>query len=900
MQNIAAGLSLHNSQQLFEALDAHAIVSIADAAGIIVEVNDRFCLVSGYRREELIGQNHRLLKSGMHADEYYAALWQTISAGQTWSGEICNRAKDGSLYWVRSTIVPFLDESGLPFRYVSLRTEITELKRVQIALKMSEERLRRSQVYANIGTWDWNIQSGDLYWSERIGPLFGYDGLVETTYENFLKAVHPDDRQAVIDAVNNCVTHDIAYDIEHRCIWPDDTVRWMLERGAVTRAPDGTPQHMLGVVQDITARKQAEFEMQRLADRNRALMESAHDAILITNRHGILIDVSHHAEEITGYSRDVLIGMHVSELHPAHEYARVAETFRNIMTIRHTLVEIELKRPDGYLIPVEISATLFQREEGDYILGVVRDMTEHKKTELTIRQYGERFRDLIETSADWVWEVNFDGYYTYASPRVFDLLGYTPEEIIGKTPFDLMPTDEAERVRAEFLPLRKSHLPLSNLVNRNTHKDGRIVILETSGTPIIDIDGNFCGYRGIDRNVTERFEHLDALISAKEEAERANQAKSEFLSRMSHELRTPLNAILGFTQLLDLGKNLNVSQQENIHHILRAGRHLLDLINEVLDLARIESGQFHLAIEPVKVAAVIDDCLALIRPLAEKKGITVINEPLTNPINIETDRLRLKQVLVNLLSNAIKYNRPAGQVTLRQELHGERWRATVIDTGTGIPPERTGELFQPFNRLVVEDSEVEGSGIGLVICRRLADAMHGTLDFTSTVGVGSEFWVELPITSDSEKVGAGGTAESMVQPVNNVDRADTPSATVLYIEDNPANLRLMQGIFELRPEWRLITAHTAALGIRLSQLEVPDLILLDIGLPGMDGHAILAALRADPKTANIPAIAVTANVLKQGADRIDGSGFRAFLAKPLEITSFLELIDGVRAEFPKQ
>ena len=202
--------------------------------------------------------------------------------------------------------------------------------------------------------------------------------------------------------------------------------------------------------------------------------------------------------------------------------------------------------------------------------------------------------------------------------------------------------------------------------------------------------------------------------------------------------------------------------------------------------------------------------------------------------------------------------------------------------------------------MVAEDSEVEGSGIGLVICRRLVDAMDGTLDFASTVGVGSTFWVELPITSDSQKVGAGGTAESMVQPAHDADCADTPSATVLYIEDNPANLRLMQGIFELRTQWRLITAHTAALGIRLAQLEAPDLILLDIGLSGMDGHAVLAALRADPKTAGIPVIAVTANVLRQEAARIDSSGFRAFLAKPLEIASFLELIDGVHAEFPKQ
>ncbi|MDH5436569.1 MAG: PAS domain-containing protein, partial [Gammaproteobacteria bacterium] len=234
-------------------MDQHAIISTTDIEGKITSANDRFCEISGYSRDEILGQNHNLLKSGIHHTAFYKDLWKCISQGDVWRGTICNRRKDGSEYWVESTIVPFLDDKGKPYKYVSARTDVT-------ALRQSQERLHRSQVFANIGTWDWNIVSGDLYWSERIGPLFGYESNVpETTYENFLAAIHPDDRQSVIDAVNNCIADKVDYNIEHRVVWPDGSVHWVLERGDVVRSEQGEPLHMLGVVQDIDFRKRSEL-----------------------------------------------------------------------------------------------------------------------------------------------------------------------------------------------------------------------------------------------------------------------------------------------------------------------------------------------------------------------------------------------------------------------------------------------------------------------------------------------------------------------------------------------------------------------------------------------------------------------------------------------------------------
>ena len=746
------------------ALDQHAIVSVADAVGNILYANQKFVEISGYSEAELVGKNHRLLKSGAHPHAFYEDMWRTISAGKVWHGTLCNRRKNGQLYWVESTIVPFLDENGLPYQYVSLRTDvsgimevkarlraerdfsdaainaipgtfyvldaggkvlrtnestyritgysaeeidrmdalafftkadqqiiaaairqgfehghveveaslstrtgeripfffqavrfdfegtpaligtgtdISALKRAQNALEYSEGRLRESQRYANIGTWDWNIQTGELYWSERIGPLFGYaEGKLETTYENFLAAVHPDDRQAVIDAVNACVERGEKYDIEHRAVWPDGTVRWLLERGDVVRDPQGAPLHMLGVVQDVTT-----------------LKETEHD-----------------------------------------------------------------------------------------------------------------------------------------------------------------------------------------------------------------------------------------LICAKEAAEHANQAKSDFLSSMSHELRTPMNAILGFAQLLEMDRSLSAVNHENVSEILKAGHHLLELINDVLDLAKVEAGRIDFALEAVACGALFADCIHLVEVMAQERGIALKVE--ARPYVVRADPTRLKQALVNLLSNAIKYNGPNGSVLLHAEEGDDGMvRIRVQDTGPGIALERQAQLFQPFNRLGAERTEVEGTGIGLVITRRLIEMMGGRIGIQSIPGEGSTFWLELPRAESALAPIAGQATVAGERASSNVV-ADT---TVLYVEDNPANLRLVNQLFARRPHVRLLTAHTAALGLDLAVAQPPGLVLLDINLPGMDGYEMLRRLRALPGMEHVPIIAVTANAMPRDIERGLAAGFSDYLAKPLDITRFFEVVDALLA-----
>ena len=387
-----------------------------------------------------------------------------------------------------------------------------------------------------------------------------------------------------------------------------------------------------------------------------------------------------------------------------------------------------------------------------HYLGYVLDVSARKKAEETLRESELRFKGIAESMSDWIWEVDAQGVYTYCSGRVEDILGYRPEEIVGRTPFDLMPVDEAERIANIFADIVAKRAPIKNLENWNLAKDGRRVCLETSGIPLLDDEGNLLGYRGVDSDITERKVAEEQLLEAKLSAETASQAKSEFLSRMSHELRTPMNAILGFTELmLEVEEDpLTDNQRESLSIVRGAGRHLLDLINEVLDLAKIDAGKLQLACENVDWRRVLKQSLELTLPSLEKQGLSLVDETSSEgPVMVKADEMRLRQVMLNLLSNAVKYNRPQGSITLRSNVDDAgTLRIEVTDTGEGLTEAQIGELFEPFNRLTHEGSSTEGVGIGLVISKRLMELMGGEIGVQCVSGEGCTFCLELPIASD--------------------------------------------------------------------------------------------------------------------------------------------------------
>lgn len=625
-----------------QAIDSHAIVSVADLSGNIIYVNGKFCEVSGYSSGELLGKNHRIIKSGQHPPEFYADMWYTISGGNIWHGEVCNRSKNGSLYWVDSSIVPFLDAEGLPYQYISIRTDISVRKLAELALAESNGRLEEAQNLAKLGSWEADMVSDELHWSDEVYRIFGQDKAHFTpTFAAFQSAVHPDDLARVRESEQRAAATG-SHDVVHRITWPDGTLRYVHELARGQLDADGRLRHLSGTVQDVTELKQAE----------------------------------------------------------------------------------------------------------------------------------------------------------------------------------------------------------------------------------------------------------QAMLQAKDAAVAASRAKSEFLANMSHELRTPLNAILGFSQLFSLDDQLPQTTRDNSRQIERAGQHLLSLVNDMIDLARIESNKLELSLEAVKVKDVVSDSLNIVQSMAYDSGIKIILMQ-CDVINITVwaDFNRLRQSLINLLTNAIKYNRPQGTVHLACDVIESRVHIAVSDTGQGIPADKQERIFNAFDRLGEERGEVEGTGIGLVITKRLVEAMGGSIGFDSTAGQGSTFWLEFPLTISNERAGlkpapARSTGDASFHPA----RIHISRPVVLYIEDNPMNLRLMQQIFAGKKEWELRSANSAESGIEMARTNPPALILMDINLSGIDGYQALQRLQAVPETARIPVIALTANAMKGDRERGLASGFVDYLTKPLDILQLLGLL----------
>jgi len=492
------------------------------------------------------------------------------------------------------------------------------------------------------------------------------------------------------------------------------------------------------------------------------------------------------------------------------------------------------------------------------------------------------------------------------------MLGYLAAEVVNKiNPSDIHDPDEVTaRAQALSQELGTAITPgfeaLAFKASRGIEdiyeltyicKDGSRFPAIVSITALRDDYGEIIGYLLIGTDNSARKEVERALHRAMGVAERANLAKSDFLSSMSHELRTPLSAILGFAQLIESGTPApTVSQKRSIDQILQAGWYLLELINEILDLALIESGKLSLSLEPSSLAAVLLECQAMIEPQAQKRGIGITFPPSDIAYFVAGDRTRLKQVLINLLSNAIKYNRVGGTVVVDclPSTPG-RIRIRVADTGEGLPPEKLAQLFQPFNRLGQEGSIEEGTGIGLVVSKRLIELMDGVIGVESTPGQGSVFWIELGLTAEPKLTTAGGRPAVLSQA--RVD-TDAPVHTLLYVEDNPANLMLVEDLIARRPDIRLLTARNGISGVEIARASLPDVILMDINLPGISGVKALRILAEDPATTQIPVIALSANAIPRDIERGLEAGFFRYLTKPIKVNEFMETLD-VALKFAK-
>jgi PAS domain S-box-containing protein len=541
--------------------------------------------------------------------------------------------------------------------------------------------------------------------------------------------------------------------------------------------------------------------------------------------------------------------------------------------------------------PIRSSDELGQlaRAFNDMAETLQRQDEERRQTEQALRKSEEKFSKAFQASPDAVDITRLeDGLLVDVNPAAERFFGYSRAELIGKTSLALgLFANPADRERIVNLLRTEGHFRHFELQLRNRAGEVRDVLLSAER---IEIAGT-AHLISIIRDVTD-LKRAEEDRLAKETAEQASRAKSEFLSRMSHELRTPLNAIIGFGQLMEMDA-VTPEQRENVDHVLRAGRHLLNLINEILDIARIEAGRLSLSIEPVVLQEIVDECQDLIRPsIAQRRIVLDLQTDLDNQI-VMADRQRLKQVLLNLLSNAVKFNPEGGRVTLScTPRPQDRLRIAVTDTGPGISPESMRKLFTPFERLGAGQTGIEGTGLGLALSKTLTEAMEGVIGVESAVGRGSTFWIELPVAQDvAMEPDAREPAAATVGPA----AVMSAPRTVLYIEDNLSNLKLLERVMARRPDVRLLTAMQGRLGLDLARQHHPDLILLDLDLPDVRGDQILRTLRDDPATRPIPVVMLTATATPGEIDRLLNSGASAYLTKPFDVKALFSLLDEIVA-----
>lgn len=629
----------------------------------------------------------------------------------------------------------------------------------------------------------------------------------------------------------------------------------------------------------------------------RALAEVDPDGIVVVDDASTILSANPAMESIFGYPPEELIGRPLTLLMPeAHREAHREGVSRYLATGERRVPWVGLQLPgrrrDGTIVDLELNFGEYTVDGRHCFAGFIRDITDRKRAEDELR-----FQSALREAQN---EAAIDGILVAHEGRVLSMNRRYAD--IFNVPQELRPLDRCQEMlrwsvsqTADPAGYQKSIEALRHDASTR-HRDEVLLadgrVLDRYSSPLLSPEGALWGRIWVVRDITERKQIEAALQGAKEEAERANLAKSEFLSRMSHELRTPLNSVLGFGQVLQR-RDLQPEHRRAVDHILKAGRHLLGLIDEVLDISRIESNRQQFSMEPVHLLELLEESLELIRPVALQRSVVIPSgAPPAADVHVYADRQRLMQVMLNLLSNAVKYNLRGGQVMLEIERRGDGHVAVgVRDTGAGIPEERMAELFVPFSRLGAEEREVEGTGLGLALSHRLVEAMGGELTAESSVGTGSVFRVELPLAEAPLTVLRGRSVQPTASRAG--ERRGATPRRVVYIEDNLANLNLVESIFEDRPEIQLLPALQGRMGIELARQHQPDMILLDLHLPDMPGEEVLRELRADPQTRQIPVLVISADATPRQMERLRAAGATAYVTKPLDLEEFLRVFEEV-------
>jgi hypothetical protein len=932
--NEQAAAALRENEALMAVIDQHSLVSIADYRGNITYVNDMFCQISGYSREELLGSNHRIVKSDQQDNAFWEAMWKTISSGYTWRATVCNKAKDGSLYWVDSVLSPFFDDAGNIEKYVSVRSNVTHARRVQEELANEREHLNAILVGTDAGTWEWDVPSGQFVINSRWAEIVGYTlaELGEVSADTWSELCHPEDLLLAKELLRQHFSGTLkSYSCEIRMRHREGHWVWVLSSGKVsTWVAPGQPRWVSGIQLDITVQKGLQFELHQnnqvmqsiLANIPVALSVFDSDLQLIARNDKFLelLDFPSWLFEGAGTSFESLIRYNASrgeygsgDIEHAVQY--IIERARN--TTPH---QFERVRPNGQALEVRGAPM-----PGGGFVTTYADISERKKSETEIQRSTGLLQSVLDSASEVsVISIDMGAVVTLFNKGAERMFGYAASDVVGQQTLQYFfgPTELQARGVAMSAQLGYAVSGLDVLIHASVlgkrtewnyvHKDGHQFSAALVVTAMTDSTGKRTGYLAVSHDITQEKDNEQALLMAVELAEQAALSKGQFLANMSHEIRTPMNAVLGMLKLLQNTK-LDSRQLDYTTKTESAARSLLGLLNDILDYSKAEAGKMRLDPHPFSVAALLHDLSVILSANIEARDIQLLFDvDASLPAMLVGDALRLQQVLINLGGNAIKFTEHGEVVVSIQQLartdQDVQLRFMVKDSGIGIDPANQQHIFSGFSQAEASTTRrFGGSGLGLSICRRLVDLMGGELKLDSALGQGSRFYfdITLPLATDAEV--ASAAALDVVTPAEEtaVKRRTRRKATVpkaagpgrlkgmrlLVVEDNLINQQVAKEL--LSAEGALITlAGNGQLGVDAVAAADPpfDAVLMDMQMPVMDGYTAARTIRTELGLLDLPIIAITANAMASDREACIAAGMDDHIGKPFDLPKLVAML----------
>jgi len=813
------------------------------------------------------------------------------------------------------------------------KSEAARLRQKTEEMLLKSEALYQSYLLASpdvIAITD--LEGGIQFTSFNAMAMFGYERGEQPTTRNVIEFLCPEDRQRAESEILRMYQGILTGPVEYRGIRSNGSMIDVEVNGELIRNKEGEPTGVIYIIRDITQRKEVEKNLRNSEDRYRSIFQGSADGIMIADEENQNILFANSAQcQMFGYTEEQFKTRNISEIHPKDTFHYTLAEFARQARGEKTFAEnIQCLKKNGEIFYADINSSIISLNGRKHMMGFFRDITGRKRNEDEIRNLNAtlelkivertaqltetnenlqkeieerkhadealleneaKYRTLIESTGTGYLILDWKGLVIDANSEYVRMSGHKElSEILGKSVMEWTAEYEKQK-NMEAVDRCAREGQIRNLEIDYVDNNGRVTPVEINAT--FEGKGEEARIISICRDITERKHAEEEIRKARNEADKANHAKSEFLSRMSHELRTPMNSILGFAQLMDIGE-LNPAHKKGINHILNSGQHLLQLINEVLDISSIEAGRISISLEPVQLDGVIMEMIDVVYPNAAKRNQTLelVNSP-ANKLFVKADNKHLKQVLLNLLSNSIKYNRENGSVVIRTELMQKEnqetslVRISVSDTGIGINSEDISKLFLPFERIGAEKTETEGTGLGLTVIKKLMGVMGGNVGVESIPGEGSTFWIELPLVENLKRQYVR-TGDAALPETTVTER----TGTILYIEDNISSVDLVEEIIEThRPAIRFLTSKFGKLAVKSATDYLPDLIFLGLDLPDIHGSKVLSNLLSDAKTRSIPVVILTADAMPQQIEKLMNAGARDYLTKPIDVMMFLQVVD---------